>query len=390
MIATEVKTATIYGLDSKGNVKIKIFRAEDDKFVTEYGRLGGKMTSSTKQCHNKNIGKKNESLAFDQALQMIDRGVKKDTEQNGYMIVPDEVISEGYDAISAYIESLLIDDSPMLAYPYKKGKSDWENGVMCSRKLDGIRCIAVFRDGKLELKSRKNKPITTMMHIERLLEPAMRNYCLMNGLNELRLDGELYNHEYHDNFEDLVSAEKKYQEGVSELLQYHVYGLIDLNLTAEQRDKVIYDIFENFDVRLPNYPIQHVTQMRISSEEEAWSYHKRWTAEGYEGAMLLNSKSKYRQGRSYELMKLKVFIDKEYKIIDVVPMEARPDFGLIILETEEGKKFKATPKCDEAKKAWYLQNKDQIIGKVGTVKYFSLTKAGVPRLPVFISVRDYE
>ena len=380
-------SATIYGLVSKGNVKVKTFKAEGDTFVTIHGRLGGKMVQSVKQCHDKNIGKANESLACDQAIQMVTRGVTKDTEQNGYMLIPEEVVSEGTDSMIAYLSKGIVDDTPMLAYPYKEGKADWENGVLCSCKLDGIRCVAVYRDGKLSLKTRKGKPIETMPHIVAELEPVMRDFCETNGLTELRLDGELYNHEYKDNFEDLVSAIKKYQKGVSELLQYHIYGLIDLELTARQRELVIMEIIEPI---IENGIVVHVDQWNIRSIEDAWFWHKKWTDEGYEGAMLLNAESLYRQTRSYDLMKLKTFRDEEFEIIDVIPMEAKPHLGLIVLQTPEGKQFKATPKCTEEQKAWYLENKAELIGKMGTVQFFSMTKAGVPRLPVFLSVRDYE
>jgi len=379
--------STIFGLDSKGNLKVKHFKAEGDLFITTYGRYGGKMTESIKKCHDKNVGKSNESLASDQAIQMVLRGVTKDTEQNGYMVVPDSIQEEGESAIVGYISSNLVDDTPMLAYPYKEGKSDWKNGVMCSRKLDGIRCIAVYRNGELSVKSRKGKPITTMKHIEKDLLPEMKAYCDRNNINELRLDGELYNHKYKDDFEDLVSAIKKYQPGVSELLEYHVYGLIDLNKTAIERYYAISSILSTLD---EYSPVKVVEQIEIKSLDLAWQFHKTWTNDGYEGAMLLNSNSLYRQTRTYDLMKLKVFRSEEFEIIDVIPMEARPDLGMIVLKTPEGKQFKSTPKCTEEKKAWYLQNKDSVIGKQGTVQFFSMTKAGVPRLPVFISVRDYE
>ncbi len=380
----QTKQVSIYGLDTKGNVKVKTFHAEDDKFITRYGRLSGKMTPSIKQCHDKNIGKANESLANDQAIQMVGRGVKKDTEQNGYSIVPEHIVLEGEGAIAEFLLTSVVDDTPMLAYPYKKEKADYKRGILASRKLDGIRCVAIFRNGKLKLQSRKQKPIDTMPHIVKELEPVMRAVCVAGGIDELRLDGELYNHDYRDDFEELVSAVKKYQPGVSELLQYNIYGIIDFELCALDRYGVQKMFFNDLDT------CKVVEQIEVSSYEELMVLHKQWTSEGYEGAMALDAMSLYEQKRSYNLMKVKEFITEEFKIVDVVGMDARPDLAMMVLEVPEKGTFRATPKCDETKKAWYLQNRDQIIGKQGTVQYFSYTKSGMPRLPVFLTVRDYE
>lgn len=382
--ATTYYNRTIYGLDSSGKLKVKEFKASNDKFVTIYGRYGGKMTSSVKQCHNKNVGRANESLAQDQAIQMVQRGVTKDTGQNGYMEVPVSVVLEGENAIVDYLHSLVVDDTPMLAYPVDWERIDWDKGMMVSRKLDGIRCVAVYRNGKLTLQSRKQKPIETMPHIVAELEPVMRSLCISEGIGELRLDGELYNHEYKNDFENLVSAVKKYQPGVSEILQYHVYGLINFQLCAFDRYKLLMEMLGGL------HTVRVVDQSYANSRDTAMNLHSRFTNDGYEGAMLLDPNSMYTQSRSYSLMKVKEMQTQEFVIVDVVPMDARPDLGLIVLKTKDGEEFKATPKCDEQKKAWYLQNRSQIIFRMGTVQYFSMTKAGVPRLPVFLAVRDYE
>jgi hypothetical protein len=378
---------TIYGLDSKGNLKVKIFSAVGDQFITTYGRFGGKMASSVKQCHVKNAGKSNWSPADDQARQMVGRGVIKDTEQEGYRLMPEEIIVEGAEAMIAYLSTSVVDDTAMLAWPVEWDRiSDeaWLKGYLLSRKLDGIRDVAVFRNDRLQMQSRKQKPIDTMQHIVAELEPVMRALCHASGLKELRLDGELYNHEYHDNFEDLVSAIKKYKPGVSELLKYNIYGIIDFELCASDR----YDVQKYYFSGLNTCEV--VEQVLVHSREEVMAYHKLWTSQGYEGAMLLDPFSMYVQSRSYNLMKVKEMKTEEFTIIDVIPMDAKPNLGLMVLVTADGKQFKATPKCDEAKKAWYLQHRDEIIFKSGTVQYFSLTKSGVPRLPVFITVRDYE
>src|SRR3546814_5944064 len=76
---------------------------------------------------------------------------------------------------------------PMLAEKYDA----FEPGF-AQPKLDGVRCIAT-KDG---LFSRQGKPITSCPHISTALTP------LFEPTTSLELDGELYNHDLKEHFND--------------------------------------------------------------------------------------------------------------------------------------------------------------------------------------------
>src|SRR3546814_5619389 len=99
--------------------------------------------------------------------------------------------------------------------------SDWSSDVCSSDLLDGVRCIAT-KDG---LFSRQGKPITSCPHISTALTP------LFEHTPSLVLDGELYNHDLKDNFNEIISLVRKQKltpeqfAETAKVVQYHVYDL---------------------------------------------------------------------------------------------------------------------------------------------------------------------
>ena len=75
-------------------------------------------------------------------------------------------------------------------------------------KLDGIRCNMHLENGEVIALSRTNHPFYSVEHIKNaVLE-------ILEAHPSLHLDGELYNHELHDDFNKIVSVVKK--EKISE------------------------------------------------------------------------------------------------------------------------------------------------------------------------------
>jgi hypothetical protein len=64
--------------------------------------------------------------------------------------------------------------------------------------------------------------------------------------------------------------------------------------------------------------------------------------------------------------------------------------GAFMYQTKEGKPFKASPKFnwEECTKMW--NERESLIGKSATVKYFNLTPDGIPRFPYTIQVDRWD
>jgi ATP-dependent DNA ligase len=374
---------TLYGLTKEGKVKIVNVYSDGAHMVVESGRYGGKLVTHDKVCKEKNIGRANFVSAEEQAKLEVSREIKKKIEQDFYVEIP-AAIEGNLTLIEEFLdENIDKSSSPMLAEPYEefKHKVDYSQGILESEKLDGNRCTLTAINGVITMKSRKGKLITTMVHIEK---QAMVIH--MNSKLNFVLDGELYNHNTDDDqFEMLQSAVKKYHEGISELVELHVYDMIfDKPVNAVSR----YKYYSEFITKFGASHIKAHKQYVVHSEKEMWDLFQSFTANGFEGAVLRMPGGYYENNRTQSMLKVKEMKEDEFMIKDVIPMEARPDFARVVLVNAQGQEFKATPKCSEPMKIAMLKNREQYLNKLGTVQYFSKTKNNIPRFPVFKGLRE--
>ena len=115
----------------------------------------------------------------------------------------------------------------MLAQKNGDRPLDFENHTyFIQPKLDGVRCI-IRKDGAF---SRNGKSFKNVEHILKELEP------LFEYAPELILDGELYNHDLKEDFNQIISLVRKTKritendrERSRELIQFHNYDIFDIN-----------------------------------------------------------------------------------------------------------------------------------------------------------------
>ena len=88
---------------------------------------------------------------------------------------------------------------PMLAYKVDKKPVDWSEKVYIQPKLDGVRCV-ISKDGAW---SRTGKPWLNIDHILENLKPFFKQHP------DIILDGELYNHELKNDFENLSGSHSR-------------------------------------------------------------------------------------------------------------------------------------------------------------------------------------
>lgn len=269
----------------------------------------------------------------------------------------------------------------MLAHKFAEQAHKVKYPAFVQPKLDGIRCIAIVKDGACTLWSRTRKPITSCPHIVQELEAAFQEM-------DITLDGELYNHEMKSDFEKIVSLVRQEEPGEGhEIVQYHVYDVVnELNFkTRFEGMKPLFDMFEFFSIKL-------VQTEKCNSEDDVMTFFDKFRAQGYEGAMMRNSDSKYANKRSYDLQKVKEFDDAEYPIVGIEEGRGKlAGHAIFKLQTDEGKEFLAKMKGDTAQLKKFFDDHSLWTGKKLTVQYQGLTgKEKVPRFPVGVAIRDYE
>ncbi len=366
-----IKYKEIYKVDSTGKVRVYFIEQEDEKYRMVTGVLNGKLTRSKwTTAKPKNVGRANATTAKEQAIaEIAARYTKK--------------LNEGYyvdlEMAKANPEGKFF--QPMLAMVWEKVKEkDKQFPLIADPKLDGMRMTKTAD----EHISRKGKVIPTVPHIVEALKEFHEKYPTM------RLDGEIYNHEYKENFNELMSIARKLKPTKEDLeiskkkLQYHVYDIYDSEnpgWTAASRKIWLEQHLEETDIiKLVDYRFVH-------DEQELEEVKREHIIDGYEGTIIREPSAPYENKRSKYLLKIKEFITEEYEIIDILPGKGnKSDIAGRILVDNNG----TTVGCG-IRGSWeycktILENKDQYVGKDATIRHFGITPDKSLRFPVCIDI----
>ena len=280
---------------------------------------------------------------------------------------------------------------PMLAHKYNPDKVKYPAYIQ--PKLDGVRCIFT----KYGAFSRTGKQFMNVRHIELALTPTFARYP------NLMLDGELYNHKLKDDFETIISLVRKQKPTdhdrlcAKNFVQYHVYDLYTdhdkafIFKTYSARRNFIVDLNKSWINRTS---LQLIDTYAVVDEEHAREWHQDFLKDGYEGSILRDPASHYKNGRSYGLMKFKDFHDEEATIVgyELGKGKRQGTLGKFIMQDDEGVKFGCPPGKGYNYKdlAEMLDNINDYIGQRATFTYFQRTKAGSYRHPLYKCIRNYE
>ena len=364
------KLNTIYKKSSTGKVLEWYLELDEDKYRTVSGQQGGKFTTSAwKLAKPKNVGKINATTGKEQAKLECLAKYEKKLAQGGYT-----------KTLSNIDEVKFV--KPMLAQKYEDRlptKEMYKNDlVIIQPKLDGVRCIC-SKDGMF---TRQGKPIPGAPHIMEALKTTFEEFP------DVVLDGELYNHELKDNFNEIISLVRKEKDDEDRrtksknLIQYHVYDYVSKDSYKDRYLRLFRLLPVSFDC------IKILGCHTVNSEEELMTSYNNFIEKGYEGAMVRINNYGYEHKRSKSLLKLKKFIDEEFEIVELLEGEGNNSgmVGRVKLLTKEGKEFGANMTGTWEECVELLKIKDQYAGGEATIKYFELTPDGIPRFPVVVQL----
>ena len=278
---------------------------------------------------------------------------------------------------------------PMLAYPVSSKPIDYNKPVFIQPKLDGVRCVIQYDitliPSKVVAYSRTGKEWKNIDHILFNLKP----WFMLNP--NVILDGELYNHDFCDNFEQIISMVRKTKPTdearieSAENVQFHCYDIIDETMTFDQRNNFIKQSVPR------NHCIYHVDTVLVNAHSGAEARHKHNLLHGYEGS-IVRTNDTYHCNRSHNLRKFKEFHDAEATLLAWVEGKGKRKgtVGKFMAVDDDGNEF-GMPVMDKFK---YLQDNFKEmrnwVGKRATFTYFERTKANSYRHPLFKAIRDYE
>lgn len=344
--------------------------------VTVYGLLDGKKQVAREVIsRGKNIGKANETSPMEQA-QLEAQAQWEQKLKKGYVQILEDAEAGKKDAIIAG------GIAPMLAHSYDKQGHKIKYPAFVQPKLDGHRCIAIVQDGVCTLWSRTQKLITGVPHIARELEK-------MYPTGRMQFDGELYHHDYREKFEELTSfIRSATPKPGHEVVQYWIYDLPGPSSFGE-RNEVLQTVAAKADSTPAIHKIVIVPTEKVETEEEMISVFGAYLDLGFEGLMVRNSGGNYKNGRSYDLQKVKTFQDAEYEVVAIEEGKGKmAGKALFVCDAGNGKTFRVKMKgaLDDLKD--YFDNPEPWIGKQLTVKYQKFSAEGIPIFPIGMRFRE--
>jgi ATP-dependent DNA ligase len=179
--------------------------------------------------------------------------------------------------------------------------------VRVEPKLDGLRCIAVKKDGSVTFFTRNGSILESMPKIKAALEAS--NY------DNVVLDGEGMAEDWATSASVMMSKTRKDDSN----LYYNVFDAMELNdwtsqtssLTYKDRVALVADVVE----RCGSDRVRQVPHIMAQDESELKAYFAKCMDEGYEGVMLKTLDTLYEWDRSANILKLKPCVTYEGVIV---------------------------------------------------------------------------
>lgn len=263
-----------------------------------------------------------------------------------------------------------------------------------SRKIDGVRNSFYWDGTEVKSASRGGEDYNnSTKHIRK--NQSLIDFFRANP--DVILDGELY----------IPGRSLQYISGLARTE-------IDIDDECDELEFWIFDLMEDkpFEERLEH--LQEVSntlklsfeptrtfdpwdlKMRMVPHEKVrgWSeikkLHDFYVSEGYEGIVIRNPDKLYGYGkRTNDMIKIKEYQDGEFEITGISEGLREEDMCFTMI-TADGKPFEAKPMGNRELKQWYREHIEELIGKMGTVKYFYFSDDGKPLQPTFKCVRTCE
>ena len=377
---------------SSANDKVEIIKNSSDFIhkILEYTYNPFKqyyVTSKTciKNSHLKAENVKNVFEVLDRLNQRVVTGHDAISLVNGYdneliykIIDKDLGIRAGAKVINKAIAGLIPTFSVALAQEYKE-ECNWEDNWYASRKLDGVRCLAITDEkGKCTLYSRMGKEFTTLDKVKDAIEAT--------GIINTVFDGEicLVDEDGNEDFQGVMKQlrRKDHQIENPAYMMFDVLNIKDFN--NQKSEEILSDRLHTLRSFLDNNNdtniLRYTEQAVITDDRHFDMWSQMATDSNWEGIMVRKDVG-YEGKRSKNLVKVKSFHDAEYKVIDFdidnheVVRDGKSETIQMLAQVyimHKGHKVKVGSGWSQEQRLQYMDG--SIVGKIITVQYFEETK----------------
>lgn len=410
-IKNKYNNVYLFKRDIQGNVIYWNADLYDNCVRTFHGRIHSSFLqdhakSITPPINGVNIGKSNETTDLEQAVKRLESEYK-DHIKKGYKVYGFINNTSLTDFLETVVDKTNTDINglakPMKCQKFTLGKTHYPCYVQ--PKYNGVRCICFINKFNTDLFN--EYPVTFLSkegteykvdHLNKNAFTLLKELEIL-GIENPILDGELY---IPGTYVTTISgAARNSINPYNKRLQYVVFDLSIENLSQKYRLETLHIAKRNLllsyhynDLLIPN--IYFSRYMSIDDDDTALIYLDKYLKEGYEGAVLREKEPEYAFGqRPMFMRKLKRFIDAEFEIIDIIhygDISQSVGTGCKIIcknDTTDGT-FEVTPLGDTNYRLSLVDNKEQYIGKLATVKFYERTITDLPFHANVIAIRDYE
>ncbi len=208
----------------------------------------------------------------------------------------------------------------MLAYPFEEKRlAKWKPPYIVQPKLDGVRCRAEVKNGRVDLLSSSDTLISSVPHINTKLE----SFISLLSIRDIELDGELYYHGYDfDSINSIVS--RQYASTLHDdhnMIEYHIFDIV--NRDSQFKSILQLEGLANLLKGMPsksalNAWIKVVPYNLVKDYEGVMSLlNSYYNEQKYEGVMIRNMDAPYVRKRATTMMKFKPKKVDYYRLVRV-------------------------------------------------------------------------
>ena len=328
----------------------------------------------------------NRVITGHQAIIAVQQFLKKHTESQQKLILDiiDKDLKCGLSevTINKVCGNIIKTYNVALADKFDPKKHILDSNWVIERKLDGVRCNVINKNGIIKCYSRQGKEITTLGKLVDELQGHLPNNMV--------LDGEicLVDNNGLESFQGIMKEIKRKNHTIENPLLL-AFDYLTLEEFENKKGTIKYtsrvEMLKEW-YNLQNWNTQNKVAKYLSivnyefySSEALEEWNKKVQKYNWEGLMFRKDVG-YEGKRTQNLLKYKMFNDAEYKVIGVQEGDAQELIngvmqkikcvGALIIEHKGNKVGVGTGLSLEQRKRWY-EHPEEIIGKTVTIKYFS-------------------
>lgn len=358
-----------------------------------YGQVRGKNTLSPKIIVDKTKQKRNWKEQYtlqynSEVKKFLDKGyIKTEKHPNEYS---EKELNNLFGEVKTDQAGVI---KPQLAKQADKvtNRKIFERTWMISKKLDGVKALFYYRNGKIHTASRNGDTYDYSTEHIRNYKPLI-NFFERNPT--VILDGELY---VKGRSLQQISGAARMEKNIydCEWLQYWIYDCYDpshSDMIASDRYKFLIEelnkkegimVYTNAGDDYCKDVVRVLVHLNVSGWDNMKKYHDDWVSEGFEGAVITDPDKTYQPGsRCNNLIKIKAYKSYDFKVIGYKLGLRGSEDMTFTCQLKDGRTFEAMPCGDRATKEEYVENfESKYKNHLAECTFFNYSDEGIPCQP---------